>query len=186
MRLLTIPHTGTHFADWVLRDRWGVKYSHHHLRDWRYGVVLAESGESCVVTLRDPIRQRISCLNRREKVPVELFGLLPGLLALRNVWFFRVDCPAAHRRMELLGLAVFVGYGGDDFELDWAPRNVSEDVTGLGARYSAGEVPAELGADAEWLRSHGLVEFYGAMGYRLPWMGVEDGEGVEAAACSGE
>lgn len=173
MKLVTIPHTGTHFAQYVLRQMgaevpnardWGQ----HHISDWRYGFGwLTGPGSRVVTTMRDPVMQRISVYNRSEKVPIRLWEVLRDVWRDERVHVFRVDAPEGERLGELARLAEFVDLPVRPVE--WVARNSSADVLGLKAEYPP-VVPARLCEDVEWFRSNGIGDMCLEMGYDLSWL----------------
>ena len=153
MRLLTIPHTGTHWLK-KLVGRMGVDARHHHL----FNELPAWAGkEGCVVTLRDPLLSRITTLNRDEPYGVEVWRLLIGL----DAHFVVLEDP------DLVALAEYVGGRVPD-EVP-PPLNVTNHDKGLKAEYMAGVIPDVLQGDAEWLAEH-MTDFFRSHGYDLPWM----------------
>ena len=95
-----------------------------------------ESGDKIVIPWRDPDLSRISSRNRHEEPrPWSEFMQVLKWGELPNVHIFEVEPgDETAKEVELAKLQAFLG-AEDEPETDWAPVNVSEDVTGLKAAY---------------------------------------------------
>lgn len=134
--LVTVPHSGMHFAEYVLQTLGVTEFEHEtasrngvhsystYLRDYQV-----------VVTLRDPVLCQCSTYNRGEYTWVWDWQIVAAWKDLPNVHFFRVDCPEGEREAEIAALAEFLAVRVEP--IDWTPRESAPDVTGMKGAYGA-------------------------------------------------
>lgn len=138
--VLSVPHTGTHWTIELL-ERMGCEVRHTHCTTVGGGWV--REGRRVVVPWRDPVLAKISELNRvdRHRNGYRYPKVRPGGVAAvaelaRNAEnVFLIPVPASDAMTERLARWL----GVEARSPDPAPVNASADVTGLKARYAAGE-----------------------------------------------
>ena len=146
MRLVTIPHTGSQFAISLLPTVTDFAHITEDVGGWFCGPV--------VVTLRDPARVAISCVNRGERVNVGLFNRLPDLES-PNVHFLCVDGDPVVERERL---SEFVG---EPITAPWCPTGSQPDAWGL---KDSGLFPFAHRINQPTRR------FLKRYGYSMPWL----------------
>ena len=124
IRVVSVPHTGTHFTMKVL----GL-HEHMHWNDHRVPELLNDSRVKIVV----PVRAVSAVIETAKKRGNTVEDIIDGLgVVMGRTWrrhprvhYFVVDCPDELRQIELANLSTFVGY---ECFTDWVPVGTTEEL----------------------------------------------------------
>lgn len=168
IRLWTVPHSGTHFMESLLRD-WNQRFGHRHIAVNTFLFQEIRSEGKVLVTLRDPLLCRISTINRHghdpyTKDPVWLWRQVMEVAHLPNVHLIQIDQP---RLNEDVRLSRFLEL---EQTHDWDVVQSHRDSSGLKQQYESGTVPDCLKHDMRLLNEMGARQFFQDQQYHLPWM----------------